>query len=66
MNSPTPLPDRSDQHAASQTSADAVRQVAVPFAEAANDDDFYRNPLWIVAFALASLFAILACLAASG
>jgi hypothetical protein len=46
--------------------SDAAPQVAAPFAEAANDDDFYRNPLWMVVGAMACLFTILACLVASG
>jgi hypothetical protein len=66
MNSPAPLPNRSDQRAAEQTSVDAVSHIVAPFAEAANDGDFYRNPLWMVAGALACLFALLACLVASG
>ena len=66
MNSLTTLPDRSDQHAATPVLSDAAPQVAEPLGEAANDDDFYRNPLWMVAVAMACLFAILACLVASG
>jgi hypothetical protein len=29
-------------------------------------NDFYRDPLWLVAGALALLFALLACLTAAG
>jgi hypothetical protein len=66
MSSPTPLPDRSDPPAAMPTLSDAAPHIAAPFAEAANDDEFYRNPLWLVVGACACLFAILACLVASG
>jgi hypothetical protein len=64
MNSPTPVTDRSDQHPA-QISTDTMQQIAAPFAEAANDGEFYRNPLWLVAGAMAFLFGILAMLIAS-
>jgi hypothetical protein len=66
MNSPTSLPDRSDQRAAEQPSVDAVQHIVAPVAEDTNDRDFYPNPLWMIAGALACLFAFLACFAASG
>lgn len=66
MNSLTPLNNRSDQHDARQISTDAIQQIAAPFAEAANDADFYRNPLWLVVGAMACLFTLLACLMAAG
>ncbi|HKR37519.1 MAG TPA: hypothetical protein VJT10_21935 [Steroidobacteraceae bacterium] len=66
MRSPTPDIDRSDQHGIQQIATDVVQHIAAPFAEAANDDEFYRNPLWIVVGAFGFLFAILACLVASG
>jgi hypothetical protein len=66
MNSPTPLTERSEPHDAAQLSTDRMQQIAAPFAEAANDGDFYRNPLWLVAGAMGLLFALLACLAAAG
>jgi hypothetical protein len=66
MNSIPPLIDRSNQHDAAQLSTDAMQQIAAPFAEAANDGEFYRNPLWLVAGAFALLFTLLACLVASG
>ena len=66
MNSATPVIDRSDQHDAPPPSTDAVPHIAAPFAEAANDGDFYSNPLRMVVIALACLFALLACLVASG
>ena len=65
MNSPTPVTDRSDQHPALQNSTDTMQQIAAPFAEAANDGELYRNPLWLVAGAMACLFGILALLIAS-
>jgi hypothetical protein len=54
-----------DHHDAAQPATDAVPHIAAPFSEAANDGDFYSNPLWMVAIALACLFALLACLVAS-
>lgn len=66
MNSTTPLTDRADQHDAAQISTDTMQQIAVPFAAAANDAEFYRNPLWEVVGAMAVLFALLAILTASG
>jgi hypothetical protein len=66
MSYPTRLPDRSDEHTDMLIVSDAAPQVAAPFAEAANDDDFYRNPLWLVVGAMAVLFTVLACLVASG
>ena len=54
MNFRTSVTERSDVHDAAQISADDVEQIAAPFAEAANDAEFYRNPLRVVvgAFAL--------------
>jgi hypothetical protein len=66
MSSPTPFTDRSDQHDSPQPATDAMQQIAAPFAEAANDGEFYRNPLWLVAGAMGLLFALLACLTAAG
>lgn len=66
MSSPTPLADQSDQPHIQQVAADAVQHIAAPFAAAANDGEFYRNPLWLVAAAMGCLFTILACLVASG
>ena len=53
MNSPTRLPTVR----IGAPLADFVgrtRQIVAPFAAAANDGDFYRNPLWIVTGGLAS------------
>jgi hypothetical protein len=66
MSFPTRLPDRSDEHTDLLTVSDVAPQIAAPFAEAANDVEFYRNPLWLVVGAMALLFALLACLVASG
>lgn len=66
MNSATSVIDRADQHDAPQPSTDAVPLIAAPSAEAADDGDFYSNPLWMVVGALACLFTLLACLVASG
>lgn len=66
MSYPTRLPDRSNEHTDMLAVSDVAPQVAAPFAEAANDDEFYRNPLWPVVGATALLFAILACLVVSG
>ena len=66
MNSPTPINARFDQRHVSRTPPDAMPHIAAPFAEAANDGDFYRSPLWLVAGALALLFALLACLVVAG
>jgi len=65
MNSPDPLSDRSGPYAAEHISPDDVPHIAVPFTEAANDGDFYRNPMWEVALAMACLATILVCLVAS-
>ena len=43
-----------------------MQQIAAPFAEAANDGEFYRNPLWLVVGAFGLLFTLLACLVVSG
>jgi hypothetical protein len=34
--------------------------------EAANDSDFNRDPLWLVAGAMGLLFALLACMTVAG
>ena len=65
MSSTAPLPERSPAHAAEQISPDDVPHIAAPFAEAANDGDFYRNPLWEVVLAMACLATILICLVVS-
>jgi hypothetical protein len=65
MNSPDALSDRPGPYAAEQISPDDVPHIAAPFAEAANDGDFYRNPLWEVTLALACLATLLVCLVAS-
>lgn len=65
MNSPDPLSDRSGPYAAEHISPDDVPRIAAPFTEAANESDFYRNPLWDVTLALACLATILVCLMAS-
>jgi hypothetical protein len=66
MKSPISVNDGFDQHGAARMSTDATQQIAAPFTEAANDDEFHRNPLWLVAGAMALLFGILACLVAAG
>jgi hypothetical protein len=66
MNFPTPVTESSDRHDAAQISTDAMQQIAAPFSEAANDADFYRNPLWVVVGAFGLLFTLLALLVASG
>jgi hypothetical protein len=66
MNSQTPVTVGSDQHEAQLSSTDTMQQIAAPFAEAANDGEFYRNPLWVVVGAFALLFTLLACLVVSG
>jgi hypothetical protein len=65
MNSPDPLSDRSGPYAAERISPDDVPHIAAPFDEAANESDFYRNPLWEVVLAMACLATILVCLVAS-
>jgi hypothetical protein len=65
MNSPDALSDRSGPHAAEHISPDDVPQIAAPFAVAANDGEFYSNPLWEVTLAFACLATILVCLVAS-
>jgi hypothetical protein len=65
MNSPDPISDRSGPYAAEHISPDDVPHIAVPFTEAANEGEFYSNPLWEVTLALACLATILVCLVAS-
>jgi len=66
MNSPTPFNDRSARHDAPHVATDAMQHIAAPFAEAANDGDFYRDPLWMVVVAMTLLFVLLACLTVAG
>jgi hypothetical protein len=61
MNSTPPRIDRSGRPDAPPISTDATQQVAAPFTEAANDDEFDGNPLWLVAGAMGLLFGLLAC-----
>ncbi len=65
MKSSNPLSDPSGPYAAEHISPDDVPHIAAPFTEAANDSQFYRNPLWEVTLALACLAAIFVCLMAS-
>jgi hypothetical protein len=65
MNTPDPISHRSGPYAAERISPDDVPHIAVPFTEAANDSEFYSNPLWEVTLALACLATILVCLVAS-
>jgi hypothetical protein len=53
-------------HASQLNHTRHVMNSPTPLAEAANDREFYRNPLWLVAGAMGLLFALLACLTAAG
>ena len=74
MSSPDPLHDRPIHGATTPTHADSAWYVVVPSSEAANDSaqqdetdpDAHRNPLWLIAFAGAGLFAAMAALVALG
>jgi hypothetical protein len=62
MNIPTRLPDRRARFAVAEETNCAELESRV----AATDDDFYRNPLWLVVVASACLFVALTILTVFG